>query len=223
MLQAAIFDVGGVLVESPFVAALRWQVELQLPDSTLGVFFAEYAKVPEPGEEPPMWHRVEMGQVSVQDFLDRVKPQLRGLIPDDHIVFSLRADEFNVFANAGAHWEMVDLVRRLRAAGVATAILTNNVREWAAWRQVIPLDIFDVLVDSCEVGLRKPDPAIWALTLDRLGVAASAAMFADDHPTNVAAARQMGMAGVDVGPDFGLAISQIDELFGLGGAGVVEL
>ncbi len=216
MVAAVIFDVGGVLVESPFVAALRWQQQMELPNETLRVFFEEYAKVPEPGEEPPAWHRVEMGTLSVQSFLDDVRPKIRGLVPDDHVVFSVSAADFNVFENAGAHWEMIHAVRRCRERGLATAILTNNVKEWGAWRDVVSLADFDVVVDSCEVGMRKPDPAIWQHTLDRLGVAPEQAAFLDDHPANVAAADQMGMTGIVVTADIAAAVAEVDGL-GFGG------
>ena len=212
MVAAVIFDVGGVLVESPFVAALRWQQAMELPDDTLRVFFEEYAKVPEPGEEPPAWHRVEMGRLSVQTFLDDVRPRIRGIVPDDHRIFSVSAADFNVFENAGAHWEMIHAVRRCRDRGLATAILTNNVKEWGAWRDVVALDDFDVVVDSCEVGMRKPDPAIWQHTLGLLGVDAAQAAFLDDHPANVAAAEQLGMTGVVVTADIAAAVSAVDRL-----------
>lgn len=207
-----IFDVGGVLVESPFIAALRWAQELELPDATLSILFEEYSKVPVPGEEPPTWHRVEMGMTSMEDFFDDVRSRLHGIVPDGHRIFSVSADEFNVFENAGAHWEMIHAARRCRQRGLATAILTNNVREWAAWREVISLDDFDVVVDSCEVGMRKPDPAIWLHTLDLIGVEAADSVFLDDHPSNVAASVDLGMAGIVVGPDIAAAVVQLDEL-----------
>ncbi|MCB0990783.1 MAG: HAD family phosphatase [Acidimicrobiales bacterium] len=209
---AVIFDVGGVLVESPFVAALRWRAEMGLPDETLAVFFEEYARLPEPGAEPPMWHRVEMGQVDVQQFLDHVRPRLDGLVDDDHPIHTITGADFNVFRDAGAHWRMIHKVRDLAAAGHKTAILTNNVREWGSWREVIPVDWFDVVIDSSEVGLRKPDPAIWHLALERLGTPAHRSIFLDDHPSNVEAAVDLGIAGLTVSADIDLAIEELDLL-----------
>ncbi|MCP3935993.1 MAG: HAD family phosphatase [Actinomycetia bacterium] len=211
MRLAVIFDVGGVLVESPFLAAMRWRDEMNLPNEMLHIFFEEYAKVPEPGTEPPMWHQVEMGKATIEEFLDRVRPGLDGLVADDHPVHSVSGDDFNVFREAGAHWQMVHKVRQLREAGHKTAILTNNVHEWRAWREVIPVDWFDVVIDSSEVGLRKPDPAIWQLTLERLGCSAECSVFLDDHPANVEAAAELGIAGVVVGPDIAAALDELDE------------
>ena len=91
----------------------------------------------------------------------------------------------------GVHWMMVHRVRELRADGYRTAILTNNVKEWGTyWKASIPLDLFDEIVDSCEVGLRKPDPAIYRLTCDRLKVTPEAAVFLDDTRRHVEGARR---------------------------------
>jgi len=210
--EAVIFDVGGVLVESPFESGLRWKEQHDIPDEVMMVMFREYAAVPEPGTEPPMWHRVEVGEVSLDEFMDSMRAEFSRVLPPGHPAHDLRAADFNVFENAGAHWQIVHEVRRLREAGVATAILTNNVREWADWRRVIPLGWFDVVVDSCRVGLRKPDPEIWRLTLGELGVAPERAVFLDDHPLNVEAARALGMTGLDVGSDLESVVTELRRL-----------
>ena len=67
---------------------------------------------------------------------------------------------------------MIEFVRELRERGVRTALLTNNVREWEPlWRAKLPEvdELFELVVDSAFVGLRKPEPAIYELTLERLG------------------------------------------------------
>ena len=78
------------------------------------------------------------------------------------------------------------------------AICTNNVREWEPrWRGMLPVDeIFDVVVDSAFVGTRKPEPRIYELTLERLGVTADAALLIDDIEINCEAARELGMGAV---------------------------
>jgi HAD superfamily hydrolase (TIGR01509 family) len=83
----------------------------------------------------------------------------------------------------------------------AVVFCTNNVREGSdAWRDRIPVDdLFDAVVDSSAVGMRKPDPRIYLHTLDLLGVADPArAVFLDDHPGNVAGAERAGLAGIVV-------------------------
>jgi putative hydrolase of the HAD superfamily len=95
---------------------------------------------------------------------------------------------------------MIEFVRGLRARGVRNALLTNNVREWEPlWRSKLPEidELFDVVIDSAFVGMRKPDPAIFELTLERLGGAApERCVFVDDLEPNCDAARTLGMAAV---------------------------
>ena len=80
------------------------------------------------------------------------------------------------------------------------ALLTNNVREWEPlWRSMLPVDeIFEFVVDSAFVGMRKPDPPIYEITVERLGdgTAPSQCLFVDDVLVNVEAARELGMAAV---------------------------
>jgi epoxide hydrolase-like predicted phosphatase len=80
------------------------------------------------------------------------------------------------------------------------AILTNNVREWEElWRSKLPLDeIFELVVDSAWVGMRKPDHKIYLLTIDRLGdgLVPAECLFVDDNELNVEAARELGMTAV---------------------------
>jgi len=92
---------------------------------------------------------------------------------------------------------MVNRARRLRDEGYRVGLLTNNVREYGdAWKATIPMEIFDDVVDSSEVGLRKPDPAIYLLTCERLGVEPTRAAFVDDIEANVIGARKLGMTGI---------------------------
>ena len=88
--------------------------------------------------------------------------------------------------------------RELKAAGTPIALLTNNVAEWGDnWRSTIPVEeLFEIVVDSSAVRLRKPDPAIYLLTCERIGVAPEAAVFLDDNHDNIAAARALGMETV---------------------------
>ena len=95
---------------------------------------------------------------------------------------------------------MLDLMRELRDRGFRMAILTNNVREWEElWRSKLPLDeIFELIVDSAWVGMRKPDPAIYRLTVERLdaGLEPTECLFVDDNELNVEAASELGMVAV---------------------------
>jgi putative hydrolase of the HAD superfamily len=95
---------------------------------------------------------------------------------------------------------MIRLMRGARSRGYRMALLTNNVREWEPqWRAMLPVDeIFEVIVDSAFVGLRKPEREIYELTVERLGdgLRPSDCLFVDDVEVNVDAARELGMRTV---------------------------
>src|SRR5205085_10840646 len=100
--------------------------------------------------------------------------------------------------NLHANEPMIAYMRELRERGHRMAICTNNVREWEPlWRAKLPVDeIFDVVVDSGFVGSRKPEPRIYEITLERLGLPAPAALLIDDIEVNCTAAAELGMATV---------------------------
>jgi putative hydrolase of the HAD superfamily len=81
---------------------------------------------------------------------------------------------------------------------VRLALLTNNVREWEPhWRAMLPIDeLFEVVVDSAFVGMRKPDREIYELTLERLSLPAESCVFVDDLEHNCRAAEELGMRAI---------------------------
>jgi putative hydrolase of the HAD superfamily len=88
-------------------------------------------------------------------------------------------------------------LRELRRRGVRSAIVSNCSYEAGAVVHELGIDqVVDTLVLSCEVGLAKPEPAIFQLALDRLGVAADQAVFVDDRPENVESAELLGLRGL---------------------------
>jgi putative hydrolase of the HAD superfamily len=109
---------------------------------------------------------------------------------------------------------MLEGVRRIRKEGIATALLSNSwdLRHYTDFRD----GLFDVIVISGEVGLRKPDPEIYALTAERLALPPEACVFVDDHPGNVEAATTAGMTGV-WHRDTEETLSRLEELFELRG------
>lgn len=190
-IRAVFFDFGGVFINSPFAAAAQAARERGIPeDELLELIFGPYDQ---DGDHP--WHRLERGELSFADASAAIGELAsasghHGVDPMD-VLMALATDR-------GVRDFMVDLVRDLRTRGLATSIITNNLAEFGeAWRAMIPVDeLFDDVVDSCEVGMRKPDPAIYRLACERLGVAPEASLFIDDHQGNVAGARAVGMGAV---------------------------
>ena len=190
-----IFDFGGVFIDSPFTALSNAANERGLdPDAMLLAIFGDYDQ-----DTDHPWHRLERGEISVSD--------ARTEILDSSIAAGgPPIDPFELLAALGGssiREDMVAFCRGLRERGLSTGLLTNNAKEFEEfWRPLLPLDeLFDDVIDSSEVGLRKPDPRIYALSLERLGVQPSEAVFVDDAPGNVAGAERVGIASVLIGPE----------------------
>jgi epoxide hydrolase-like predicted phosphatase len=198
MIDAVIFDYGGVLSTTPFAGIAEFEKKMGYPERSLAqLLFGKGASPQGPTEEIPDhdWHLLETGRMTLDEFHERLVVRSEEALgrPLDLGIYAQFLRELGV----GVHWMMVHRVRELRAEGYRTAILTNNVKEWGKyWKESIPLDLFDLIVDSCDVGLRKPDPAIFHLTCDRLGVKPEAAVFLDDTRRHVEAARSIGLHAI---------------------------
>ena len=149
-------------------------------------------------------HRLERGEVSLEHFFALMRPhEATARVLMDPL------SEYFVPAGFEPHAGMHDFVREVRDLGLKTAVITNSVVEWTPWwERVMPrLDLFDVVVHSCQVGMRKPNPAIYRWTLERLGVQAHETMFLDDFAAMADSARAVGMLTVHV-EDHAAAIAQ---------------
>ena len=209
--DAVLFDFGGVFLPSPFDVLAKAAAATGAPvDVVLKTCFGGYDQ-----DTDHPWHRLERGEISAADALAGISAIAAesGFDIDPIAVLSSAMG-----GSAIIREDMLQLVREVRARGLKTAIVTNNIKEYSEkWRALLPLDeLFDVVVDSCVEGVRKPDTRIFALTLQRLGgVAAERALFLDDAPGNVAAAQSLGMQTVFVEPDHAAALAQVRTLVGL--------
>jgi putative hydrolase of the HAD superfamily len=113
------------------------------------------------------------------------------------------------------HAGMFEFVAEVHAGGYKTGLITNSVAEWRpSWDRIIPHpEQFDVILHSYEVGLRKPDTAIYHLAAERLGVDIAEILYLDDFPANAVAGRRAGMTVVDV-QDHATAIAEARSLLG---------
>jgi len=212
-IEAVIFDYGGVLSTTPFAGIAEFERQMGYPEKSLArLLFGAGASPQGPTEAIPDhdWHLLETGRLGLEEFHERLVARSEAALgqPLDLGVYAQFLQELGV----GVHWMMIHRVRELRADGYRTAILTNNIKEWGRyWKGSIPLDLFDVVVDSCEVGLRKPDPAIFRLTCERLGVAPEAAVFLDDTRRHVESARQVGLYAILVADPLA-ALAELDAI-----------
>jgi len=205
-IEAVVSDFGGVLT-TPLIetfAALQEQDGLDP-----GAMRAALQRLTESTGAHPV-HELETGRMTERDFLAALGAQLRADLGRD---VEMHAFAERYFAHLRPNEPMLAFLRELRDRGYRLAMLTNNVREWEArWRAMLPVDeLFEVVVDSAFVGTRKPEPEIYALTLERLGLPAGACAFVDDLEPNVAAARDAGMHGI-VYRDTGQAIAELQAL-----------
>ena len=177
MRDVLICDFGGVLTSPIQDGFLAYQEESGVTLEELGKALGRAAE--EHGEHPLF--ALERGEITEAEFAARVQAQLE----DGFDPIRLRT---LYFEHVHPNETMVDYVRELRGRGVRAALLTNNVREWEPlWRAKLPEidELFELVVDSAFVGLRKPDPAIYALTLERLGgVPPGRCVFVDDLDVN---------------------------------------
>jgi putative hydrolase of the HAD superfamily len=189
--RALISDFGGVLTTPLIDAFVAIQRDSGIPLEAMGHAMAALSA--QDGGNPI--HALETGRLSERDFVARLEAALRERLGRDVELTGFRE---TWFSHLHPNEALLDYLRGLRERGLRLALLTNNVREWEPlWRAKLPVDeLFEVVVDSAFVGMRKPDPGIYRLTLERLGLPAEACVFVDDNERNVEAARALGIRAV---------------------------
>lgn len=155
-------------------------------------------------------HDLETGRISAVDF----ERQLAAALAEDGAPHPAAAAGMltRMFAGFRPEPDMIRVVRTARAGGVRTGLLSNS------WGLDYPRDgwdeLFDVVVISGEVGLRKPDPAIYRLAADRLRLRPAEVVFVDDLAPNVRGAAAAGMVGVQH-TDVDATVGELEILLGL--------
>jgi putative hydrolase of the HAD superfamily len=184
-----ISDFGGVLTTPLIESFLAYQRESGIVLEELGTAMARLMEEDE-GRHPLF--ELEKGNITEEEFVRRLGDALGRPLDTMREVY---------FENLHPNEPMIELMRELRDSGLRMALLTNNVREWEPlWRAKLPDvdEIFEVVVDSAFVGMRKPDPEIYTLTVERLGdgLRPEECLFVDDVEVNCTAATQLGMTAV---------------------------
>lgn len=189
-VRAVISDFGGVLTTPLIESFAAYQRRSGITAQQLGE--AMVRMLDASGRHP--LHELERGAVTEREFLRGLEAELGG---------GVALHEFReiYFDALNPNEETIALMRDLRRRGFRMALLTNNVREWEPhWRAMLPDidEIFEVVVDSAFVGMRKPDAGIYELTVERLGdgLTPDECLFIDDVEVNCTAARELGMRAV---------------------------
>lgn len=188
-IRAAVFDYGGVLIQGGPSDVVAFGSRTGLPEEVWKPLRRSFF-----GNDG-IWARLERGEVAFADFTAALRREIEaagGSVTEEQAA-SFMGTPDPMGHRSRLRPKMLEAVRRLRAV-MPTALLTNNVREWrSGWEAVLePATLFDVVIDSSEVGARKPEPAIYEITREKLGVAHDEIFFLDDIGQNLKAARALG-------------------------------
>jgi putative hydrolase of the HAD superfamily len=204
MIRAALFDFGGVILTSPFEAFARYEREHGLPDGFI-------RRVNATNPDTNAWARLERNHLALDEFVVAWESEARslGYEVDGQVVLGLLRGEFRA--------DMVLAVERC-AERLKTGLLTNNFLTGAAAGEpespmAAVLDLFDVIVESSRVGVRKPDLRFYEIACDLLDIDPTEAVFLDDLGVNLKPAREMGMVTIKVG-DTRQAIRELEAVVG---------
>jgi epoxide hydrolase-like predicted phosphatase len=207
-IRAVISDFGGVLTTPLIQSFLAYQRESGVALEDLGSAMGRLMEA-DSGRHPLF--ELEKGHITEEEFTRRLGAELGR---------ELSTMRETYFEHLHPNEPMIEYLRGLRGDGIRLGLLTNNVREWEPlWRAKLPDvdELFEVIVDSAFVGMRKPEPEIYTLTLERMGggLRAQECVFLDDIEVNCEAARALGMAAVRF-HDNDQAIAELEAALGRG-------
>ncbi len=191
-IEAVVSDFGGVLTTPLMGSFMALQDAHGVSVENFGE--AMRAAATEEGGEIPLF-KLERGEITEPEFLEILRGKLEPLLGHRPELHRFREVFFDAL---DPNEPMIDLMRECKRSGRRMAMLTNNVQEWEPlWRTMLPVDeIFELVIDSGWVGYRKPERQIYEITLERLGLPASACLFVDDLEVNCEAARELGFTAV---------------------------
>uniref|UniRef100_A0A8D2KWK6 Acyl-CoA dehydrogenase family member 10 n=1 Tax=Varanus komodoensis TaxID=61221 RepID=A0A8D2KWK6_VARKO len=204
--RAVIFDMGGVLLPSPYRLAADWEVRNCIPPGTIKQALIS-------GGENRPWMRYMRGELKPAEFLREFGQQCSEIAHSSVPVESFLSELTSVGMSEQLP-VMTKAIKCIRAEGLKTAVLSNNFYLHSG-ESFLPLDRkqFDVIVESCREGVCKPDPRIYRACLERLGVQAKESIFLDDIGQNLKVAGQLGIKTVKV-DDPGTAIQELEAHLG---------
>jgi putative hydrolase of the HAD superfamily len=212
MIEAVIWDFGGVILTSPFEAFARYERELGIPEG-----FIRSVNATNPDDNA--WAKLERAEVDVTGFARLFKKEANSL-SNDPAVSAISGNRVIALLSGDVRPQMVEALRRCRAAGLPQACLTNNIsgvgrRDDARQREIdTVMSLFDHVVESSKIGARKPEPAAYLATCELLGVEPSVCVFLDDLGINLKPARALGMTTIKVvNPDE--ALDELSQVLGL--------
>jgi putative hydrolase of the HAD superfamily len=207
MYEAVLWDFGGVILTSPFEAFAAYEREVGLPAGFI-------RRVNATNPHTNAWAMLERGEVGRDGFVTGFEAEAAeagGRLSGERVLELLAGD---------IRPEMVAALRRCKEANLRTACLTNNfvsgdlVDAEREARLADVMALFDVVVESSKVGVRKPEPRFYAVACELLDVSPVSCVFLDDLGVNLKPARAMGMATIKV-ENPAVALAELEQLLGL--------
>jgi len=201
-IRGVIFDIGGVVVDSPLQVIREYERERGFPTNAVNRAVVASGVT-------GAWSRLERGELGLEAFYAPFEADCRahGLAVDAREIMR------RIQGATDVRPAMLGAIRRIRARGLRVGALTNNWRREGVGPEPGLRDHFDAFVESSVVGLRKPDPRIYELACRELGVAPAEAAFLDDIGFNLKAARALGMTTLQV-DDPARALVDLEQLLG---------
>ncbi|HEV3352654.1 MAG TPA: HAD-IA family hydrolase [Acidimicrobiales bacterium] len=200
MIRAVLFDVGGVIITSPFESFARYEAANGLPDGFI-------RKLNSTNPDTNAWAHLERNDVSFERFCELFEEEARAAGGE------LKARDVMELLAGEIRPAMLEAVRRCHER-LKTAMVTNNWRaEDEGGRLDSLLPLFDVVIESSRAGVRKPDPRFYELACGQLDIEPAEAVFLDDLGINLKPARAMGMTTIKV-TDPDVAIAELEEVVG---------
>ena len=206
-VSAVVFDLGGVVTESPMLAFAAYEAEAGLPEGLI-------RRLNSTDPDTNAWARFERNELDVEGFVDTFEAEA--------LAAGHRVDARRVLAALSGEIRpgMVEAIHRLRAAGLPLGMLSNNVAPMERTGRLAELlDLFDAVVESSREGVRKPEPEIYRRALDRLNEAVGRDLdfadcaYLDDLGINLKPARALGMHTIKV-VDPTAALAELSALVG---------
>ncbi|XP_069611155.1 acyl-CoA dehydrogenase family member 10 [Ranitomeya imitator] len=189
--KAVVFDMGGVLLPSPFSLAKDWEIRNNVPPGTIKEAILT-------GGDGGPWMKYMRGELSAQGFVQEFGNQCSKItghpVPVHSFLSDLTGKEMAKQLPA-----MTEAIQCIKAEGLKTAVLSNNFFVHSG-ESFLPIDRsqFNVIIESCIEGICKPDPLIYQLCVERLGVQPTETIFLDDIGQNLKAAAQLGFHTIKV-------------------------
>ena len=195
MIKAVFWDFGGVITSSPFEAFNKFEIDNNLPAD-----FLRQVNSTNPNDNA--WAKLERSEVNLEEF------DLLFEEESNNLGHAVKGKEVIALLQGQIRPEMIKALQKIRG-NLIQACLTNNIRSLkeeafeegnvsVSGKHDVIMDLFDFVIESSKVNLRKPDPAFYKMACEKASIEPSEAVFLDDLGINLKPAKNLGMETIKV-------------------------